>query len=71
MTKAMLSQPGVEFDALDVDNDPGAMAELHDLGVSSVPAVVVGDCSMSGWTRPDWRKSSGSRMTNGWRRRRS
>jgi glutaredoxin-like protein NrdH len=49
MTKALLSQRGVEFDALDVANDAQAMAALRDLGLSSVPAVVVGDRSMTGW----------------------
>src|SRR5438874_13105765 len=49
MTKALLSQRGVEFDARDVDNDPGALAELGELGILSVPAVVVGDRSMTGW----------------------
>jgi Glutaredoxin len=49
MTKAMLSRRGVEFDALDVENDPGAMQQLRGLGLSSVPAVVVGDRVMTGW----------------------
>src|SRR3954447_13567321 len=49
MTKALLSQRGVEFDALDVANDPSAMAELHALGIASVPAVVVGEQWMTGW----------------------
>ncbi len=49
MTKAMLSRRGVEFDALDVENDPRALEQLRALGISSVPAVVVGDRSMTGW----------------------
>ena len=49
MTKALLSRRGVEFDALDVEKDPEAMAELRALGIRSVPAVVVGERSMSGW----------------------
>jgi glutaredoxin-like protein NrdH len=49
MTKALLSQRGVEFDALDVANDAQALSALRDLGLSSVPAVVVGDRSMTGW----------------------
>src|ERR1700737_252300 len=49
MTKALLSQRGVEFDALDVANDPDALAALLALGLSSVPAVVVGERSMTGW----------------------
>jgi Glutaredoxin len=49
MTKALLSQRGVEFDALDVANDPDALAALRAVGLSSVPAVVVGERSMTGW----------------------
>jgi glutaredoxin len=49
MTKAMLSRRGVEFDALDVENDPRALEQLRALGLSSVPAVVVGDRMMTGW----------------------
>jgi glutaredoxin len=49
MTKAMLSRRGVEFDAFDVENDPQAMRDLRALGLMSVPAVVVGDRSMTGW----------------------
>ena len=49
MTKAMLSRRGVEFDALDVENDPEAMRSLRALGIMSVPAVVVGDRWMTGW----------------------
>src|SRR5438270_1890096 len=49
MTKAMLSRRGVEFDALDVENDPAALQALQALGIASVPAVVVGDRWMTGW----------------------
>ena len=49
MTKAMLSRRGVEFDALDVENDPAALNALRALGISSVPAVVVGERWMTGW----------------------
>jgi glutaredoxin len=49
MTKALLSRRGVEFDAFDVENDPQALQTLHGLGISSVPAVVVGDRWMTGW----------------------
>jgi glutaredoxin-like protein NrdH len=49
MTKALLSRRGVEFDALDVENDRGALEQLRALGFSSVPTVVVGDRSISGW----------------------
>jgi glutaredoxin len=49
MTKAMLSRRGVEFDALDVENDPEALQQLRALGLMSVPAVAVGDRVMTGW----------------------
>jgi glutaredoxin len=49
MTKAMLSRRGVEFDAFDVENDPDAARFLRELGFSSVPVVVVGERSVSGW----------------------
>jgi len=49
MTKAMLSRRGVEFDAFDVENDPRALEQLRALGLSSVPAVLVGERSMTGW----------------------
>src|SRR3954451_14142403 len=49
MTKALLSQRGVEFDVLDVANDPEAMLALRALGLASVPAVVVGDRTLTGW----------------------
>jgi hypothetical protein len=49
MTKALLSNRGIEFDALDVANDPAAGAALKELGIASVPAVVVGERWMTGW----------------------
>jgi hypothetical protein len=49
MTKALLSNRGIEFDAMDVANDPAAVAALQALGISSVPAVVVGGRWMTGW----------------------
>ena len=49
MTKAWLSKRGIEFEALDVANDPEALRALQALGLMSVPAVVVGDRSMTGW----------------------
>jgi hypothetical protein len=49
MTKALLSNRGIEFDALDVANDPSAMSALRALGIVSVPAVVVGERWMTGW----------------------
>jgi hypothetical protein len=49
MTKALLSSRGIEFDAMDVANDPAAVTALAELGISSVPAVVVGERWMTGW----------------------
>jgi hypothetical protein len=49
MTKAWLSSHGVEFDALDVANDPAALAALRALGFTKVPVVVVGDRHLAGW----------------------
>jgi hypothetical protein len=49
MTKALLSNRGIEFDAMDVANDPAATAALKELGIASVPAVVVGERWMTGW----------------------
>jgi glutaredoxin len=49
MTKAMLSRRGVEFDAFDVENDPESMKQLRALGLATVPAVVVGERTMTGW----------------------
>jgi len=49
MTKALLSQRGVEFDALDVANDPAAMDALRELGYATVPVVAVDDRTMAGW----------------------
>lgn len=49
MTKALLSRRGVEFDDHNVAADPSAMEELRAVGIMSVPAVIVGDRSMSGW----------------------
>lgn len=49
MTKAWLSQHNVAFEALDVENDPAALEALRALGLTSVPAVVRGDESVTGW----------------------
>jgi len=49
MTKALLSRRGVEFDDFNVAADPSAMDDLRALGIMSVPAVIVGERSMSGW----------------------
>ncbi len=48
----MLSSWGVEFDPVDVQANPAAMAELKRLGVNLVPAVTVGDRVAHGWN-PD------------------
>ena len=49
MTKELLSKRGIEYESLDVENDPGALAQLRALGLSSVPAVAVGDRAVTGW----------------------
>jgi Glutaredoxin len=49
MMKALLSRRGVEFDEFNVVADPSAMDELVSRGITSVPAAIVGDQSMSGW----------------------
>ena len=41
-TKEFLTQQGIEFDSLDVHNDPAARAALEALGARSVPVVALG-----------------------------
>ena len=45
----MLSSFGVEFEAINVEGDPAALAELHRLGAPLVPAVALGDRVVHGW----------------------
>jgi hypothetical protein len=52
MTKELLSKRGIEFEARDIENDPGALEELRALGLTTVPAVVVGDRYVTGWNPP-------------------
>lgn len=49
MTKALLSERGVEFDVLDVENDPAALDQLLELGLRTVPVVALGERHVSGW----------------------
>jgi len=42
-TKEFLTKQGVEFEAIDVHNDPDGLAQLHALGARSVPVVSLGD----------------------------
>src|SRR5437762_13677441 len=49
MTKELLSRRGIAFEALDIENDPGALEQLHALGLRTVPVVAVGDRYVSGW----------------------
>lgn len=42
-TKEFLSKSGVEFESFNILEDPSAMARLTQLGVRTVPVVVVGD----------------------------
>lgn len=39
----MLSKLGVDFEGVDIQNDPGGLARLQRLGVKTVPVVAVGD----------------------------
>jgi glutaredoxin len=41
-TKEFLTEQGIEFESLDVHNDPAARAQLTELGVRSVPVVSIG-----------------------------
>ncbi len=41
-TKEFLTNQGIEFESIDVHNDPAGMAELHALGARSVPVVALG-----------------------------
>src|SRR2546421_12929297 len=52
MTKELLSKRGIEFVSRDIENDPGALDELRALGISSVPAVGVGERYVLGWSPP-------------------
>ena len=52
MTKELLSKRGIEFESLDVENDPAALAALKQLGLSTVPVVAVGDRFVHGWNPP-------------------
>jgi len=52
MTKELLSKRGIAFEALDIENDPGALEQLRALGLSTVPVVAVGDRYVAGWNPP-------------------
>ncbi|MBI3455456.1 MAG: DinB family protein [Candidatus Rokubacteria bacterium] len=45
----MLSSWGIAFQAIDVEAEPAARADLARLGIPGVPAVVVGDRAVHGW----------------------
>lgn len=45
----MLASWGVEFEAVNVEANPQAMAELRRVGVSTVPAVVRDERAVEGW----------------------
>ncbi|MBA2449906.1 MAG: NrdH-redoxin, partial [Chloroflexi bacterium] len=44
----MLSKRDIAYESLDIENDPGALEQLQALGISTVPAVVVGGRSVLG-----------------------
>jgi uncharacterized damage-inducible protein DinB len=52
MTKELLSKRGIEYEALDIENDPGALDQLRALGLSTVPVVALGDRYVTGWNPP-------------------
>ena len=41
-TKEFLTKQGIDFESIDVLNDPTGMAKLHALGARSVPVVALG-----------------------------
>lgn len=45
----MLSKRDIAYESLDIENDPGALEQLRALGISTVPAVVVGERYVLGW----------------------
>jgi len=45
----LLSKRDIAYESLDIENDPGALEQLQALGISTVPAVVVGGRSVLGW----------------------
>jgi len=45
----LLSSWGITFEAIDVEENPTALAELRRLGVPLVPAVAVGERVVHGW----------------------
>jgi uncharacterized damage-inducible protein DinB len=49
----LLASWRVEFDPVNVEGDPTALAELKRLGVPRVPAVAVGDQAVHGWNPPE------------------
>jgi hypothetical protein len=52
MTKELLSKRGIAYEALDIENDPGAMEQLRELGLATVPVVAVGERYVVGWNPP-------------------
>jgi hypothetical protein len=48
----VLASAGVPFEAVNVEGNPAALAELERLGVPAVPAVVAGERVVHGWN-PD------------------
>jgi hypothetical protein len=52
MTKELLSKRGIDFESLDIENDPGALEQLHRLGLMTVPVVAMGERYVVGWNPP-------------------
>lgn len=63
MTKALLSRHGIPYESLDVENDPAALAALHELGPRTVPVVAVGERYIQGWNPPKLAELVGFNLT--------
>lgn len=52
MTKRYLDKAGVEYDTVDITQDPGALDMILNMGFSSAPVVISGNNSWAGF-QPD------------------
>jgi glutaredoxin len=52
MAKEFLSSSGVEFESVDVSDDPKAMDEMVEkTGAMSTPVIIIGDDVVQGWNQ--------------------
>lgn len=51
-TKSFLDKGGVEYEVIDLDNEPDRVEEVKEMGYKSIPVVVDGGEHWSGF-RPD------------------